>query len=133
MIGGASSLISGTVGAEANYALSTKYNDAFQDIKDYRTARQTNGLIMAGSGFDAVRFGQKPTVIKAVKDEYSVQQRANDISLYGVHVSEPRSSCQSLIAAGGPIQITNAVVKGSVPVEAKQYIRQRLAQGVRMI
>ena len=133
LIGGASSLISGTVGAEANYALTTKYNDAFQNITDYRTARQTDGLIMSGSGFDAVRFGQKPTIIKAVKDEYSVQQRANDISLYGVHVSEPRSSCQSLIAAGGPVQITNAVVKGSVPVEAKQYIRQRLAQGVRMI
>lgn len=133
LIGGASSLISGTIGAEANYALTTKYNDAFQDIVDYRTARQTNGLLISGSGFSCLATGRRPALFKATKDDYSVQQRANDISLYGVHVSEPRSSCQSLIQQGGPIQITNAVVTGSVPVEAKQYIRQRLAQGVRMI
>ena len=131
--GGVSTILSGTIGAEANYNLTTKYNDVFQDITDYRTARQTDGLIMSGSGFDAVRFGQRPSIIKAVKDAYSVEQRANDISIYGVHVSEPRTSCQSLLLAGGPLQITNAVVTGSVPVEAKQYIRQRLAQGVRMI
>lgn len=133
LIGGASSIISGTIGAEANYALTTKYNDAFQDITDYRKARQTNGLLISGSGFTCLATGRRPALFKATKDNYSVQQRANDISLYGVHVSEPRSSCQSLIQQGGPIQITNAVVKGSVPVEAKQYIRQRLAQGVRMI
>ena len=133
LIGGASSLISGTIGAEANYALTTKYNDAFQDIADYRTARQTNGLLMSGTGLSTLILMRIPSIIKASKDQYSIQQRANDISLYGVHVSEPRSSCQSLIQQGGPIQITNAVVTGSVPVEAKQYIRQRLAQGVRMI
>ena len=133
LIGGASSIISGTIGAEANYALTTKYIDAFQNITDYRTARQTNGLLISGSGFTCLATGRRPALFKATKDNYSVQQRANDISLYGVHVSEPRSSCQSLIQQGGPIQITNAVVTGSVPVEAKQYIRQRLAQGVRMI
>ena len=133
LIGGASSIISGTIGAEANYALTTKYNDAFQDIADYRTANQTNGLMISGGGFDAIANGSVPSIVKVTKDEYSIEQRANDISLYGVHVSEPRTSCQSLLLAGGPLQITNAVVTGSVPVEAKQYIRQRLAQGVRMI
>lgn len=131
--GGVSTIISGTIGAEMNYNLTTKYNDSFQGITDYRKARQTNGLLMSGVGFNCLCTGRRPAIFKAVKDAYSVQQRANDISLYGVHVSEPRSSCQSLIQQGGPIQITNAVVTGSVPVEAKQYIRQRLAQGVRMI
>ena len=131
--GGVSSIISGTIGAEASYSLTNKYNDSFQEITDYRTAMQSDGLLMSGSGFDAIRFGQRISLTSMVKDSYSVEQRANDISLYGVHVSEPRSSCQSLIQQGGPIQITNAVVTGSVPVEAKQYIRQRLAQGVRMI
>lgn len=134
LIGGASSLISGTIGASADYAVTTKYNDVFQDIADYRAAHQTNGLIMAGTGFDHVRFGNRQIMlVKAVTDEYSQVQRANDISLYGVHVSEPMESCQQLVTAGGPLQITNVTVKGSIPVEAKQYIRQRLAQGVRMI
>ena len=134
LIGGASSLISGTIGASTEYAVTTKYNDVFQEINDYRISRQSNGLIMSGTGFDSVRFGNRQIMlVKLVNDEYSTEQRTNDISLYGVHVSEPRDSCQSLIDAGGPVQIDNAVVTGSIPVEAKQYIRQRLAQGVRMI
>lgn len=134
LIGGASSVISGTIGAAADYALTTKYNDVFQDITDYRIAHQSNGLIMSGTGFDSTRFGfSNITLVKLSADTYSTEQRTNDISLYGVHVSEPKTSCQSLIDAGGPVQIDNAVVTGPVPVEAKQYIRQRLAQGVRMI
>ena len=134
LIGGASSLISGTIGASTEYATATKYSDRFQEVTDYRAAHQSNGLIMAGSGFDCLRYGQKGISIMIVlADTYSTEQRANDLSLYGVHVSEPKTSCQSLIDAGGPVQIDNAVVTGSIPVEAKQYIRQRLAQGVRMI
>ena len=134
LIGGASSVISGTIGAAADYALTTKYNDVFQDITDYRMAHQSNGLIMSGTGFDSVRFGNRQIMlVKMTTDAYSQEQRANDISLYGVHVSEPMESCQQLVTAGGPLQITNVTVKGSIPVEAKQYIRQRLAQGVRMI
>ena len=134
LIGGASSVISGTIGAAADYAVTTKYNDVFQDITDYRIAHQSNGLIMSGTGFDSTRFGfSNITLVRLSADAYSQTQRTNDISLYGVHVSEPKTSCQSLIDAGGPVQIDNAVVTGPVPVEAKQYIRQRLAQGVRMI
>ena len=134
LIGGASSIISGTIGAAADYAVTTKYNDVFQDITDYRIAHQSNGLIMSGTGFDSTRFGfSNITLVKLSADAYSTEQRTNDISLYGVHVSEPKDSCQSLIDAGGPVQIDNAVVTGSIPVEAKQYIRQRLSQGVRMI
>ena len=134
LIGGVSSIISGTIGATADYALTTKYNDVFQDLDDYRVASQTNGLLMSGTGFDHIRFGNNEiNIVKVVTDDYSQEQRANDISLYGVHVSEPMESCQQLVTAGGPLQITNATVKGSIPVEAKQYIRQRLAQGVRMI
>lgn len=134
LIGGASSLISGTIGAATEYNVTTKYNDVFQNITDYRMANQPNGLIMSGSGFDCLRHGQRGiTLMVLASDAYSQTQRANDISLYGVHVSEPKDSCQSLIDAGGPVQIDNAVVTGSIPVEAKQYIRQRLAQGVRMI
>lgn len=134
LIGGASSIISGTIGAAADYALTTKYNDVFQDITDYRMAHQSNGLIMSGTGFDSTRFGNRQIMlVKMVTDTYSQEQRANDITLYGVHVSEPMESCQQLVTAGGPLQITNVTVKGPIPVEAKQYIRQRLAQGVRMI
>ena len=117
----------------ADYAISTKYNDVFQDIQDYRAANQSNGLLMSGSGFDCLRFGQVPALVQLTKDDYSVEQRNQDISIYGAKVSEPRESCQSLVDAGGPLQISNVVVRGSIPVQAKEYIRGRLSTGVRMI
>lgn len=134
LIGGVSSIISGTIGAAADYAVTTKYNDMFQGLNDYRAAHQTNGLLMSGTGFDHIRFGNNEiNIVKVVTDEYSQEQRTNDISLYGAHVSEPRESCQSLVDAGGPLQITNVVVRGAIPVQAKEYIRGRLSNGVRMI
>ena len=120
--------------ATANRNIDYQYMDRFQDITDYRKAHQANGLLMSGSGLDTLMHGYKDIRIsKLVADDYSLQQRTSDISLYGVHVSEPRSSCQSLVDAGGPLQITNTVITGRVPATAKRYIKQRLESGVRII
>ena len=133
LMGAISSSATQAMNTASSYMISSKYNDVFQDIQDYRAANQSNGLLMSGSGFDCLRYGQTPTVVKLTKDEYSVNQRNNDIALYGVNVSEPTESCQSLFNAGGPLQISNVVVRGSIPVQAKEYIRGRLSTGVRMI
>lgn len=134
IVGGISSAIGGTMSAVANRNIDYQYMDRFQDITDYRKAHQANGLLMSGSGLDTLMHGYKDIRIsKLVADDYSLQQRTSDISLYGVHVSEPRSSCQSLVDTGGPLQITNAVITGRVPASAKRYIKQRLESGVRII
>ena len=41
--------------------------------------------------------------------------------------------CTALISAGGPLAIENLVVRGPIPAEAKQYIKARFANGVRII
>lgn len=133
LMGAISSSATQAMNTASTYAISSKYNDVFQDIQDYRAANQSNGLLMSGTGFDCLRYGQVPAVIRLSKDEYSVTQRNNDIAIYGAKVSEPRESCQELVDAGGPLQITNVVVRGSIPVQAKEYIRGRLSTGVRMI
>ena len=134
LMGAISSSATQAMNTAASYGITTRYNDIFQDITDYRMARQSNGLIMTGTGFDSVRFGNRQIMlVKMTTDEYSQTQRGNDITLYGAHVSEPRESCQSLVDAGGPLQISNVVVRGSIPVQAKEYIRGRLSNGVRMI
>lgn len=133
-LGAVTSSGAGLLNTATTYGVSSKYNDVFQDITDYRMAHQSNGLLMSGTGFDNARFGNSEIkLVKLVPDSYSVDVRAVDIEMYGVHVSEPVTSTQSLINAGGPLQIANLTVTGSIPVEAKQYFRERFAGGVRIV
>jgi hypothetical protein len=40
--------------------------------------------------------------------------------------------CNSLVKAGGPLQIANLIVMGDIPVQAKNYIANKFADGVRI-
>lgn len=134
VVGAATSMVSNYLTAESNYAISQKYNAKFQSITDYRMKHQTNGLIMLGSGFDVCDHGTDGIrLIRMDNDEYSQGVRARDIEIYGAHVSEPTASCQSLVEAGGPLQIDNLEVGGAIPTPAKDYLRRRFSQGVRMV
>lgn len=135
LIGGVASAGTSLISTGANYAYQTgSYADEMQRISDYKASHQANNLILNGGSFDCCFNGiEGITIVHMRKDEYSVTQRDNDIELYGVNVSEPMESCQALVDAGGPLQITNLTVTGNIPVEAKQFFRTRLAKGVRMI
>lgn len=135
LIGGVSGAAMSGVGYGVDYGVETGYtNDAMQDIEDYRAAHQTNGLIMSGTGFDAIRFGN-PCIVAVVltRDTHSQQVHANDVAMYGIKTSEPTSSCQALIDAGGPLRIVNLEVEGDIPAVAKQYFKKRFNDGVRII
>lgn len=122
------------VGSALNYASEKLYfNGEEQKWEDYGHAYQTDGLLIQGGGWDTVLFGATICMKTVKPDGYSVTQRNTDISLYGAHVLEPREDCQSLVLAGGPMQIDNLVVKGPIPVEAKTMMRVLFAQGVRLI
>lgn len=135
LIGGVTSALGGALSTGANYAYQTgAYADEMQRISDYSASNQTNTINIPGGSWDFFTNGIFGIhLVKMDKDEYSVTQRDNDIELYGVNVSEPMESCQALVNAGGPLQITNLTVTGNIPVEAKQFFRTRLSKGVRMI
>lgn len=134
LTGGVGSLVSGATSSVAQYAVSQNYNDKFNDLSDYAHANQTNTNLMPAGSFDMLRNGIGGIwLVKMTKDAYSLEQRENDMDLYGVHVSEPRTSCQSLVDEGGPLQITNLTVGGSIPPQAKTYFRQAFAGGVRIV
>ena len=129
-----SSVVSSVTDIASAQYLGDKYNAKFQDIADYRKANQTPGLIMSGTGFDVFRNGFTGIQLRELKvDSYAYTQRYTDITLYGAHVSEPTADCSSLIAAGGPLVISNLNVTGDMPVEAKHYFRNRFESGVRII
>lgn len=135
VLGAGASAVTGIIStvAEQSYLTGT-YDSTMQTMLDYQAANQADGLLMAGTGFDVVRFGQHGMYLThMVTDAYSKAQRDKDIELYGVHVSEPMESCADLIQAGGPLLIEKLVVGGPIPVEAKAFIRTRLSQGARII
>ena len=135
LMGALGNAIGGTMSTEMtyNYQKNT-YNDQIQRITDYATSNQASVQLITGSGTDfCVSPYKGMTLIKMDNDDYSVSQRANDLSIYGCTVSEPKTSCQSLIQAGGPLQIDNLIVTGAIPSHAKAYLRDRFAKGVRII
>ena len=119
--------------AAANYALGGYFNDKAMDNTLSYKAKQSSSLLMPSSGTDWISYGRVPSVVPLVWDDYSKEQRASDLELYGARVCEPREDCQSLVDAGGPLRISDAVVTGSVPTPAKDFIRKRFDAGVRMI
>lgn len=134
-IGAGMGAVVGVTGAAINYLYESQvYNDKMMDIYDYEAAHQQSTILLQGSGISVMNNEvYNPSIVKYTYDDYSLEQRANDLEIYGCHVSEPRTSCQSLVNAGGPLQIDNLVVTGDIPVNAKQYIKQRLANGVRIV
>lgn len=132
VLGGVSSALTGAISTslEQRY-LTGAYNDSMQAMEDSYHAAQPDGLLMSGAGFDAVLHGEGGLCLRGMQvDSYSLQNMTYNTELYGLKVSEPTPSCSSLIYSGGPIQITNLEVTGSVPVEAKNMIREMFARGV---
>lgn len=123
----------GIAGASIDYLASGYFNNQIMDSTMQYKASQTSTLTLPGSGSDWMKFGRLPAICSIKWDDYSITQRQNDIDLYGVKVNEPMSSCQSLIDAGGPLRIQNLNVTGQMPVGAKQFFRERFADGVRIV
>ena len=135
LIGGIGSALASGISTGANYLYqSNSLNDQMQAISDYSASRQFSTQLLSGSGFDFLETPYRGLKVMVMEwDSYSQEQRTNDITMYGANVSEPTQSCQSLVDAGGPLQIVNLVVRGDIPVQAKQYFRQRFASGVRIV
>ncbi len=132
-IGGASSATGGLISTVGDYVISGWANDKMMDATIRQKAQQTSYLTLPSEGQDWCHYGHSPQLVPLQWDDYSITQRTQDMTLYGAHVDEPRSSCQSLLTAGGPLQIANCTVTGPVPPEAKRYIKDRLASGVRIV
>lgn len=134
LLGGVGSAASSGLSTAAEYAIGLKYNDKFNDLADYSYSHQTSVNLLPGGTFDILRNDiEGYWLVKTKTDDYSQSQRTSDITMYGVHVDEPMTSTQSLINTGGPLQIVNQTVTGPIPVQAKQYFRERLAGGVRIV
>ena len=130
-IGAIGGIISGAITTGGNYAYETNVkNDEMQRMEDYAHADQADGLLLSGNGMDCMVNGTRISIVPRTIDTYASTNYANDTAIYGMRVFEATSDCTSLITAGGPLQIENLIVNGDIPPSAKNYIKQRLSQGV---
>lgn len=115
------------------YAVASEYADDLQELSDRSNAGQIDSLISGGDDIVWITECELPQVIALSKDTYSCDVYDQQIALNGVSVSEPTEDCTDLIHGTGPLSIENLIVRGEIPVEAKQYIKARLNNGVRLI
>lgn len=123
----------GVAGSLINYASAGYFNDKVQNATDLLQAKQIDAIITPGGGCDWLYYGRPYQVRAIVPDEYSLERFENDVALNGLKVSEPVADCTSLIRGTGPLTIENLIVGGNIPADAKQFIKQKLDKGVRLI
>ena len=104
-----------------------------QQRREQLVQRQSASLLGTGNGFDGIYYGRSPALIVMKGDVPSIRRRSNNLKQYGYTVGEYKDDLDSLIRAGGTLRISDLTVLGDVPAESKRYIKNKLAQGVRMI
>ena len=110
------------------------FNPMVQEAKDALVSKQSSGLLLSGATiFDTIQHGRAPRMVKLVADTVSVERRTSKLARYGYECDVSYDSCQSLVTAGGPLQITDLTVSGKIPSEAKVYIKSLFARGVNII
>lgn len=120
----------GAVTSGVEYGLALYHNGQLQKAEDQLQTKQFDSLIATGSGWDWLWYGRSPGVITLVPDDYSLNRFNADIEWNGISCSEPTSDITPLINQGGPLRISNAIVGGEIPVQARNYISNLLERGV---
>ena len=129
---GALGATAGVAGSLVDYATAGTFNDRLQGASDLLQAKQIDSIITPGGGCDWLYYGRPYQVRAIVPDDYSLERFENDVALNGLNVSEPLADCSALIHGTGPLTIENLVVLGNIPATAKQFIKQKLNDGVRL-
>jgi hypothetical protein len=129
--GGAMALAS-VGGSLVDYAAAQYFNGKLQDTEDTLRSKQSESLILAGSGWDWLYYGRMPGFVTLVPDDYSLTNFQNNITYNGITCSEPTADCSAYKDYTGPVQIQNLIVTGSIPVQARYLIANTYAKGIRM-
>lgn len=116
----------------ANYLISEKTNAKMLEATATAAAKQTGNLMLPGSGWEWLYNDYAFKLYRMKIDDYSEQERQNDIDLFGVHVYEPGDQILT-IAGAGPRQIVNLEVGGPIPNAAREYIAKRFSDGVILV
>lgn len=142
-LGAIGGFLGGLIGQGAitgiEYGLGQNFNDQLQDARDRLYANQQNGIMLSGGSMKWVsdnNGGNKPIgayLMKLSADSVSAGEYSQDVTLNGYDVNIPVSSASSYISSGGALRIANLNITGSIPPNAKTYIKSKLEAGVRIV
>ena len=130
-------VVGGMVGGLVSYGTEMLYqNDEEQRILDRWKSNQTPGLLLEGGGWDKLRYSKGILLTYLEMDGYSATQLGNTRSNFGISVDEILSSCETMVKTTLPTgyySIKNLIISGSVPKEAKDYIKKKFDAGVKLL
>ena len=121
------------------YGLGKNFNDQLQDARDRLYSNQQNGILLTGGSkhwFDETNTENKMVgcyLMKLTADSVSSAEYTQDVTNNGYDVNIPVSSASSFISSGGALRIINLNITGSIPPEAKTFIKNKLDAGVRIV
>ena len=120
-----------------NYGIESLWlNDQEQGLLDRLKANQLSSLIISSNALQPFFDKLGLHLRSIVPDDYSVTQISNTRTNFGVSVDEILSSCETQVKTTAPTGyyvIKNLIISGSVPKEAKDYIKKKFDAGVMLL
>lgn len=127
--GASSSIIGTTVG----YFAQGMFNDELQKETDKLVSNQAVNVNIGGSGQAWEGLNKAWSFVQMKSDMVSEAEYTSHITNDGYDTEIPVATPTAFLTAGGPLQIQNLVLTGSIPPEAKTYIKNILSNGVRIV
>ncbi|MBR5834852.1 MAG: hypothetical protein IKY66_01670 [Bacteroidales bacterium] len=129
--------LGGSTGGVGNYFTETFYqNDREQELENRLQANQPSTMILSSNMLLSYIRGYGFNIKDIVPDSYSSTQISNTRSNFGISVDEILSSCETMVKTTLPTgyySIKNLIISGSIPKEAKDYIKRKFDAGVRLL
>ena len=130
----AAGVLGGVSGGLIGYGVEMLYtNDEMKKFDDRLAVNQPAGILISGDGEDILFNCQIPALAKMVMDDYSAAVNADNITNYGYSVDEIKSSLEGIKTETGFFQVSNLILSGNAPKEAKDYIKKKFESGVKLI
>ena len=108
-------------------------NPEKQANEDRFHAAQTAGILIPGSALAVFAHGSSPQVVHLQPDSYSASVISSSVAQKGYAVDEESTDCGTQVGTGGGYwRISELIVTGDIPVEAKRFIAARFDAGVRL-
>ena len=132
-IGAVAGASSGLIGTAVDYIASGFFNDELQAETDKYYSHQSANLLSPAGGKEWTNLLGDWYLVELIGDDVSVAEHNSFITNNGYQVEIAVGNPNSFLTAGGPLQIQNLTVTGSIPPEAKTYIKNILSNGVRIV
>lgn len=130
--------VGGVVGSVGEKLTDEAWNGTLQNLEDRRNAGQHDGIALPGGSLLWFTSGRKKITVETLKMDAVTQANiAASVAINGYSCDVPAADCSSYfdVPSGQsyPLQIADLEVTGPIPNAARNYIRGRLAAGVRMV